>query len=239
MATIKELAQYAVLMSNKRNLQAFFSDRINIMIGDVSSFEEIYAQNLKVNWYDTTVTADDIKGLYRLNPIELQLNGDPSGFITTIPANSINVGTMKRLQVLKTKQSGNCPFTGNMEGQTQLRVLEVSLSQGVNNLVIPNLSSLPNLTRVVMDGTGLADFSITKLGNLQNNLALEYFKINSSLVSTAIVDNILASLLIAKQAGAPLTTVNLSQCGIPTGGASNTSKNDLITAGVAVTIRTV
>lgn len=240
MANIKQLSEDLLLITNKKNLQAMFSDRINNLIGDVSSFAEIYAQNLKINWYDTTNTVDDIKGIFRLNPIELHLNGDASSNTTTLPANSINVGTMPRLEVLRTKQSGNCPFTGNMEGQTLLKVLEVSLSQGINNLIIPNLSGCLNLTRVKMDGTGLGDFALSKLGNLQNNKALQYYSVTSSLVPTATVDNILTTLLAAKSGagGSALTYVNLSQCGIPTGGASNAAKLSLEGAGVTVIVRT-
>jgi len=84
---------------------------------------------------------------------------------------------------------------------------------------------------------GTGSFTLAQFGNLGALKKLSSYTVSNQNIGTAIVDNILSTLLEAKQAGCPLTTVNLQSCQAPTGGNSNAARLALIAAGVSVTTR--
>ncbi len=147
------------------------------------------------------------------------------GSVTGCPLVTFNVGTCRG-------------FSGSMAALTTLKLVNAIVGNLAGALVPPIPGNNPLLTSFTFRSwSGFGYFQTTaQVGDLSLLTVLTTFSILSGDASVTAINYMLNRLLAAKNAGAPLVTVNLSggTNAAPTG-QGVTDKASLVSAGVSVT----
>jgi hypothetical protein len=130
----------------------------------------------------------------------------------------------------------NTHVTANLATRTNLKKIALGTTGG--SQILPNLGNNTLLNYFSIAGSATKYTTTGAIGTLRNCILLttfNYFGSQIAAVTTTITDYMLSELLIAKQNGGALTSVNIG--GQPTGGSTgNASAIALRALGVTVTV---
>lgn len=141
-----------------------------------------------------------------------------------------DIGDISGLNNLIEFRCNDNPLTdiGDISEMTSLQDLYI---QSTSLASIGDLRALVSLRRLVASNCQLSD-----VGDLKALINLDWVYLNNNNFTTAKIDAILNDLVVAYQAGAPITIVDLSGNEAPTNGVNNSSYLYLTGQGVSVTI---
>lgn len=185
----------------------------------------------------------DMKGIQFLSKIETLII--PSS--ANLTANSIDVSSFTSIKILQSLLTIKSPFRGSLSSLTTLVNFTCTFGTGERYpLTLPVFSNNHNIEVISVNGgdsgsgTYVIPYTINDFINLSVLRKLKTFKATywQGLTNKTVIDYILAQLRIAKAAGCPLTSIDMTGSKAPTGGNTNADYLALVAAGVTVTLGT-
>lgn len=172
---------------------------------------------------------DDITKFTALQYLSTSTTGAQTGYVVNGDIGA--VATLTRLDIQ------NAYMLGNFATRTNLTYFDVATVSG-STVTLPVVGNNIGLTLFKATGNVTKFATTVAVGQLRNNINLTtfaYYSGQTAQVTATIVNHILDELLLAKQAGSPLTLISIG--GQPTGGsAGNASAIALRALGVTVIV---
>lgn len=238
--------EYTSSLLVTKSISSLRTDILSTMLADllppsIKTFKQLQEALLTIDFSNkTSLLTSDIKGLLYMSSIQSLILPN---LTVPIAANSIDTSGFTSIKILSSSSGASNPFRGNMSAVTSLVTFKVTINVGerAGRWVIPNFAINPNLETIEINA-GDQDVAYTnaEFGNVGGLRKLKSFTstFTRTLIPRSVIDYALAQLRIAKDAGCPLTIVNMNGSKAPTVGASNADYLALVAAGVTVTLGT-